>query len=249
MSDDRTPLPRVSDAFAGVIEEIAREADLRPPTFEGPTHPHRSSFDKEMTEIKDNVLRMGSEVESQIRAALAAIVAHDDEACVTVIRGDGVINELQRKVTSMIAATIATQSPVARDLRFLLTLDHVAYELERMGDHAASVAKQGRKLAPHPPLKHYVDLPLLGERAAELVNGIIRALVDIDQVHAREVAARDDEVDDLYHRIFDDVLVADARGPGERRPGRADHARRALPRAHRGPGHEHRRGHRVPGER
>jgi len=208
MDDDRTPLsPRVADAFAGVIDGLTREEDFRPSRFDPPTHPHRTSFDKEMTEIKDNVLRMGSVVEAQIRAALAAIVAHDDEACVQVIRGDGVINELQRKVTSMIAATIATQSPVARDLRFLLTLDHVAYELERMGDHAASVAKQGRKLAPHPPLRHYVDLPVLGERAAELVNGIIRALVDIDQVSAREVAAKDDEVDDLYHRIFDEVIV------------------------------------------
>ena len=208
MTDDRAPLPpRVTDAFAGVLDDLDPSRPARKPVFEPPVHPHRSTFDREMTEIKDNVLRMGSEVESQIRAALAAIVAHDDDACVAVIRGDGVINELQRKVTSMIAATIATQSPVARDLRFLLTLDHVAYELERMGDHAGSVAKQGRKLAPHPPLKQYVDLPLLGERAAELVNGIIRALVDIDQVHAREVAARDDEVDDLYHRIFDDVLV------------------------------------------
>ena len=190
-----------------MTDDRAPDGDLRAAaTYEPPIHPHRTTFDREMTEIKDNVLRMGSLVESQIRAALAAIVAHDDAACVDVIRGDAAINELQRKVTSMIAATIATQSPVARDLRFLLTLDHVAYELERMGDHAGSVAKQGRKLAPHPPLKRYVDLPILGERAAELVNGIIRALVDIDMVAARAVAAQDDELDDLYHRIFDDVL-------------------------------------------
>ena len=59
----------------------------------------------------------------------------------------------------MIAATIATQQPVARDLRYLLTLDHVSYELERMGDHAASVAKQARKLAPYAPLKDYGTCP------------------------------------------------------------------------------------------
>ena len=208
MTDDRQPLvPTVPDAFAGALSDSPpTDSTLAPPRFDAPTHPHRTTFDREMTEIKDNVLRMGSLVEAQIRAAIAAIVAHDDGACLAVIRGDAGINELQRKVTSMIAATVATQAPVARDLRFLLTLDHVAYELERMGDHAASVAKQGRKLAPHPPLKEYVDLPLLGERAAELVHGVIRALVDIDMVAARSVAAQDDDVDELYHRIFDEVL-------------------------------------------
>jgi phosphate transport system protein len=207
MTDDRESLrPHIADPFGAMLEHID-DFDLSPQRYEARAHVIRETFEREMTEIKDNVLRMGSEVEAQIRAAMAAIVAHDDDACVAVIRGDGVINELQRKVTSMIAATIATQAPVARDLRFLLTLDHVAYELERMGDHAASVAKQGRKLAPYPPLKQYVDLPLLGERAAELVNGIVHALVDVDQVNAREVAAKDDEMDELYHRIFDDVLV------------------------------------------
>jgi phosphate transport system protein len=208
MTDDRQPLvPTVPDAFAGALSDSPpNDSTLATPRFDAPTHPHRTTFDREMTEIKDNVLRMGSLVEAQIRAAIAAIVAHDDGACLAVIRGDAGINELQRKVTSMIAATVATQAPVARDLRFLLTLDHVAYELERMGDHAASVAKQGRKLAPHPPLKEYVDLPLLGERAAELVHGVIRALVDIDMVAARSVAAQDDDVDELYHRIFDEVL-------------------------------------------
>ena len=99
-----------------------------------------------------------------------------------MIVGDGRINEAQRAVSTLISRTIATQQPVARDLRFLLSLDHVTYELERMGDHAASVAKQARKLAPEPPLKEYVDLPTMGELAAELVHGILRALVDIDAV-------------------------------------------------------------------
>ena len=66
-----------------------------------------------------------------------------------VIIGDGRLNEAQRLITALVARTIATQQPVARDLRFLLALDHVAYDLERMGDHASSVAKQARKLAPH----------------------------------------------------------------------------------------------------
>src|SRR6267378_3481704 len=131
---------------------------------------------------------MGSMVADQIRAALAALVAHDGEAAAAVIVGDGRVNEVQRHVSSLIATTIATQAPVARDLRFLLALDHVTYELERMGDHAASVAKQVRKLAPEPPLKRYVDLPAMGELAAQLVGGILRALVDVDVESARNVA-------------------------------------------------------------
>jgi phosphate transport system protein len=172
-----------------------------------------------MAEVKDNVLRMGSLVEDQIRAAIAALVGHDAEAALQVIRDDWQINDLQRKATGMIAATIATQNPVARDLRFLLTLDHVSYELERMGDHAGSVAKQARKLAPFPPLKDYVRLPILGERVATLVHGIIRALVEVDEAAARRVAALDDEVDALYHQIFDEVLVLMRDDPANVDPG------------------------------
>lgn len=170
-------------------------------------HPSREGLDRELQEIKDNVLRMGGLVEDAIHNAIDALVAHDADASVEVIKGDALINEMQRKISTMITATIATQSPVARDLRFLLSLDHVTYELERMGDHAASVAKQARKLAPEPPLKQYVDLPEMGEIAARLVRGILRALVDIDQVAAREVAVEDDDIDRLYHRTFDEVVA------------------------------------------
>jgi len=179
-----------------------------PPPLVARSHPHRETFDRELREIKDNVLRMGSLVEEAIRAAIDALVRHDADAALAVIIADPAINEVQRKVTSMITATIATQAPVARDLRFLLTLDHVSYELERMGDHAASVAKQVRKLVVEPPLPALPgQLAAIGELAAQLVHGILLALVDIDQAAAREVAGRDDEIDNRYHRLFDQAVA------------------------------------------
>ncbi len=92
-------------------------------------------------------------------------------------------------VSDLITTAIATQHPVARDLRFLLALDHVTYELERMGDHAVIGRQAGRKLAPVPPLEGYVDLPELAALVADQVRGILRALVDIDDERARTVAA------------------------------------------------------------
>ncbi len=180
----------------------AADAVATSPDAPLPAHITRSTYDHELAEVKDNILRMGSLVEAQIHAAIASLVAHDAEAALKVIIDDRVINEVQREATNMVSIVIATQGPVARDLRYLLTLDHVSYELERMGDHASSVAKQARKLAPFAPIKDYVQLPELGELVAEQVRGIIRALVDADQDRAREVAKRDDDVDDLYHAIF-----------------------------------------------
>jgi phosphate transport system protein len=201
--------PATDEAVTRQISEIMRqtEDELIDVIAANPAeHPSRPGLDQELSEIKDHVLRMGSLVEEAILAAIGALVAHDAEAATEVIVNDRRINEMQREISTLITRTIATQSPVARDLRFLLALDHVSYELERMGDHAGSVAKQVRKLAPHPPLKRYIDLPAMGEIAAALVGDILRALVDVDVTAARAVAARDDEIDDLYHRTFDEVV-------------------------------------------
>jgi phosphate transport system protein len=167
----------------------------------------REALDREESLIKDAVLRMGSLVEDAIREASRALQTHDAELALRIIKGDAVINEAQRSVTRLISVTIATQSPVARDLRYLLTLDHVMYELERIGDHASSVAKAVLKLAPEPPLSDYVHLPEMAERCAVLVHGVLRALVDADAVAAREIAVQDDEIDRLYHATFDEVVA------------------------------------------
>jgi phosphate transport system protein len=166
----------------------------------------REALDREEHLIRDAVLRMGALVEAAIREASRALVAHDAQLALDVVKGDAIINEAQRGVSRLIAVTIATQTPVARDLRYLLTLDHVTYELERMGDHAASVAKAVIKLAPEPPLRQDMYLPEMAERAAVLVHGVLLALVESDAVKAREIAVEDDEIDRLYHATFDEVV-------------------------------------------
>ncbi len=207
MTEPRAPQPTgdIHDQAAAIAADV--HPNVRPP------------LDRGEREIKDAVLRMGVLVEEQILAALDALVRHDAEAAATVIRDDRRINEAQRNLSTLIATVIATQQPVARDLRFLLALDHVTYELERIGDHAGSVAKQARKLAPHPPLGAYVGLPEMARQAASLVRGILGALVDVDEVEARRVAAGDDEIDRLYHRTFDEVLELMRADPANVDPG------------------------------
>lgn len=166
----------------------------------------REALDRGEREVKDQVLRMASLVEQQIRAAIDAIVTRDVELATRVVTGDARVNDAQREASALITTTIATQQPVARDLRFLLSLDRVTYELERIGDHAGDVAKQARKLADSPVLRPYADLAAMGRIAADLVRGITEALVDIDEAMARQVAAGDDEIDHLYHRVFIEVV-------------------------------------------
>jgi phosphate transport system protein len=186
--------------------QIGRILDNTPEDGAQQPQAPREALDREEQLIRDSVLRMGSLVEGAIRQAARALVGHDAALALDVVKGDAVINEAQRGVSRLIAVTIATQQPVARDLRYLLTLDHVTYELERMGDHAASVAKAVIKLSPEPPLASYVHLPEMAERAAVLVHGVLRALVESDAVRAREIAADDDEIDRLYHATFDEVV-------------------------------------------
>jgi phosphate transport system protein len=206
MNDPIDRPPTAMDPRAGLIipEPIGERLAMVPTSAD--RHPPREGLDRSLREVKDGVLRMGSLAEAQIRAAIDALVAHDAAAALAVIKGDQAVNDMQRQITGLIATTIAMQGPVARDLRFLLSLDHVVYELERIADHASSVAKQARLLAPEPPLKDYVDLPRMGRLAAELVHGILRALVDIDPDMARNVARADDDIDALHHRIFDAVV-------------------------------------------
>jgi len=180
--------------------------------MEGPTTvrfdqlPSRAGLDRDERLVKDGILRMGSLVETQIRDAVRSIVERDPALAQAVIDGDGRINEAQRDIGDVVVMTIATQAPVARDLRFLMALDHVAFELERIGDHASSIAKQTRRLTQEPQLAEVAALARMGNLAADLVRGIVTALIDVDDRLAREVALRDDDIDHQYREIFAAVI-------------------------------------------
>src|SRR5262245_16922077 len=166
----------------------------------------RATLDREERSVKDGILRMGSLVESQIRDAIRAISERDPVLAAHVVETDERVNNAQREITDTVLTTIATQSPVARDLRFLMALDHVAFELERIGDHASGIAKQARKLSEEPPLREIRDLASIGQLAADQVRGVVSALIDVDDVMAREVASRDDEIDHGYRAVFSEII-------------------------------------------
>jgi phosphate transport system protein len=198
--DNAQPESRMSAEINSILDDASAGAQsVAPQGIRGP-------LDRELREIKETVVRMGSLAEAAIRNALDALISHDAEKALAVIIGDRAINEKQHEVISAIATTIATQSPVARDLRNLLMMNHVVYELERIGDHAASVAKVAQRLAPEPALQRYLHLPEIGELAAAQLHGVLIALVDIDAVKARAVAVSDDRIDALYRESFTECL-------------------------------------------
>ena len=196
--------PRLEPIVDRQVEEILRtvEGDIPEPVVPLPRRP----LDNEERVIKDFLLRMGSLIEERIRLTIEALETHDAAKALFVIEGDEEINALQVQAMDHIVLTIATQQPVARDLRFLLALDRIGYELERIGDSIANVAKRARALAPEPPLEGHLVIPEMGRIAGQFLADTIRALVDADAAAARQVAISDDDIDALYHRGVDRLV-------------------------------------------
>jgi phosphate transport system protein len=169
-------------------------------------HGHRGVFDKEMLGVRESIIRMGGLAADAIDAAVGALATQDVKAAAAVVAADETINCAQTDLTSMIVTIIATQAPVAGDLRFILSLAHVAYELERIGDHAAGVAKQVAKLGATPPGAGRAGLDRMGELASSTLHGVLLALIELDAAEARRVASQDDEIDRLYHAFFERSL-------------------------------------------
>jgi phosphate transport system protein len=173
----------------------------------------RAHFDQALTELKTGVLRLGSMVEEAIGQSMRALVERDNPLAHQVIRRDQDLNELHRQLRERAFMIMATQQPVARDLRLIFSLQHMVLELERMGDHAASIARGALRLNDQPQLKPYIDLPRMAALTQSQVHEILGAVIDADQDRARAIARRDDEVDEIYHSLWRDLLgymVADS---------------------------------------
>jgi phosphate transport system protein len=221
MEHDRTSDVAVPREVEAILARV--EGDKPEPTRSLP----RATLYREERQIKETLLRMASLIEERIRLTVDALETHDAALALRVIEGDSEINALQTEALDNIVLTIATQAPVARDLRYLLTLDHIAYELERIGDSIANVAKRVRDVAPYPPVGGYVGIPEMGRLAARIVADVGRALVDSDASAARAVASQDDAIDAHYHRAVDELIRH-----GQADPANVERAARLLIAAH-----------------
>jgi phosphate transport system protein len=166
----------------------------------------REAFTRELAALRESILRMAGLVESQIDDAITALRQFDRAGADKVRMNDQAINELFRQLREEIFQVIATQQPVARDLRTLMGVQYIAIELERMGDYAVRIARRTSTLAglAHDALRP--ELSLMGELASQQVRDILDALIEESGDRAREVAAKDDEIDRLYNRLFDSLV-------------------------------------------
>jgi phosphate transport system protein len=172
----------------------------------------RLTFEKELATLRESLVRMGTLVESQIEAALDALRRRDGGAAEKVRTQDQYLNELFRQIREQVFMVISTQQPVARDLRHLMGIQYIATELERMGDYAVRIARMTSTLVGLPDQPLRAEFGLMGELAIGQVHDILEALIEENEIHAREVAGRDNEIDRLYHRVFEELVAEIGKG-------------------------------------
>jgi phosphate transport system protein len=166
----------------------------------------RDNFHQELREIEESVITMATLVESAIARAMQALTQRDADLAGVVIASDGEVNEMQRGIRSRCTNVIALQAPVARDLRELITVQLVINELERMGDHAVGIAKQAVRIRDYEPSPIAYELSELAKLVRQQVRACIEAFVDVNVQQAREICVKDDEIDQQYRLIFNEVL-------------------------------------------
>jgi phosphate transport system protein len=167
----------------------------------------RSALDREEDRIKDDILRMGSMVETAIDRSVAALKQRDGALAQQVVDDDRQINDLRYKIEEECLTLIATQQPAAHDLRSIVAATHIAVELERMADHAAGIAHITLRMLDQPLLKPLIDVPIMANLVKQMTHEGLDAFVHSDIELARKVVAHDDQVDQMYQQIFRELLT------------------------------------------
>ena len=164
-------------------------------------------FEKDLEELKDRLVWMGSLVERAVHQAVQAVLDGEKEMANRVIEEEPAINEMQIEVDERVVKLLATQQITAGDLRFAIAVSRINGDLERIGDQAVNIAQSALRILRHPRVKPYVDLPRMSEIAEEMVRDSLNSLVRRDVELARNVLARDDVVDSLRNQIFRELLT------------------------------------------
>lgn len=163
-------------------------------------------FDDELKILRERVLKLGCMVENAIRDAVKALVERDSELAQEVIKRDHLINALDVAIDEECVRLIALRQPMARDLRLITTAMKITTDLERMGDLAGNIAERAIELNTEPQLKPFKNIPIMAEITQQMVRDALDAFVTGCSRLPYEVIKRDDEVDELTIRNFEELL-------------------------------------------
>lgn len=166
----------------------------------------RTEFHKKIEEIRGDVLAMGSMVEKALIRSIKALKERDLALAEQIIADDRKVNEKRFDIEEKCIQLIATQQPMASDLRTIMSITNIVTELERIGDHAEGIAKIVIMIGDEPPLKPIVDLPRMVEKTVDMLHRSLSAFTTHDAESARKIAIEDDEVDELYDQVYRELL-------------------------------------------
>ncbi|MFT5087010.1 MAG: phosphate transport system protein [Candidatus Latescibacterota bacterium] len=164
-------------------------------------------FDQQLDDLKQEILKMGGAVEESIAQAVKALVDRDDALVQEVIAGGKRIDDWEIKIEEECLTLMATQGPVASDLRLLTTILKMNDDLERINDQAVNIAQRAQVLNTMPLLKPLIDIPRMSELAQSMVKDSLDAFVRLDVNLAKDVGRRDDQLDQLRDQIFRELLT------------------------------------------
>jgi phosphate transport system protein len=166
----------------------------------------RSDFHKKLKEIQDDVLVIGGMVGKAILLSTEALVNRDLILAQQIVADDQRINNERFSIEEKCIQIIATQQPIANDLRIIVAVLNIITELERIGDYAAGIAKIAIMIGDEPPLKPLIDIPRMAEQTVDMLRRSLEAFISNDAAAAAEIGAEDDIVDQLYDKIFLELL-------------------------------------------
>jgi len=174
----------------------------------------RHHFEAELQGLRNQLLTMGGLVEERVHRAVQALIHREEEDASRVIAQDGEINDLQMDIDDRCLKLLATQTPLAVDLRLITSAMKINADLERIGDQAVNIAESVLVLIPQPPLKPLIDIPRMATIAEKMIRDALDAFVKRDPELARDVLRRDDEVDELKDQVFRELLTYMMADPG-----------------------------------
>jgi phosphate transport system protein len=166
----------------------------------------RALFERELREIQDELLTMASMTGKAIVDAVDSLQRRDLARSQQIIHDDQIVNHKRFAIEEKCITVMATQQPIAADLRLLVSVLYIITDLERMADHAVGIAKINQMMAEDPEPRSFGLIPEMADKAVDMLNQTIRAYIDQDAMAAREISAKDDEVDGLYDQVYADCI-------------------------------------------